>query len=400
MSKLRVEGLIKIYPFVKPGLLGRKRDKKQLEKQKRAPFTTNEGVIALRKVSFSIDEGEFVVILGESGCGKSTLLRIIAGLTDATVGSVYIDDEDVTALRPEDRNLSMIFQNYALYPHLTVYNNIAFSLQTKHIPREEIDEQVQEVAKALKIEDLLDRRPGELSGGEQQRVAIGRAIIRNPNLFLMDEPFSNLDVNLRRQMRMIIKDLYEKMESTFLYVTHDQNEAFSMGTKIILMHQGAVEQVGTPDEIYDHPETVYAAMFIGSPGMNILPGNLFQSSIAMGSKKLDQNNILVGIRPAELSLMKTAPTDDIKKANLLLHAKVDHINHLGSEVQVAVAVTDGKGKSGTVLVDEDGEPYLLTVTVPADGSKGDFRMFENVTVVLPKEQLHFFDAKTWKRIDG
>ncbi len=399
MSKLRVEGLIKIYPFVKPGLLGRKRDKKQLEKQRKAPFTTNEGVIALRKVSFSIDEGEFVVILGESGCGKSTLLRIIAGLTDATVGSVFIDDQDVTNLRPEDRDLSMIFQNYALYPHLNVYNNIAFSLQTKHIPREEIEKMVGEVAKALKIEELLDRRPGELSGGEQQRVAIGRAIIRNPNLFLMDEPFSNLDVNLRRQMRMIIRDLYEQMGSTFLYVTHDQNEAFSMGTKIILLRHGAVEQIGTPDELFDHPETVYTASFIGSPGMNILPGDIFQSDFTVGSVKLPKSNALVGIRPAEVALIKTAPTEEQKKGNLLLPAKVDHINHLGSEIQVAAAVTDGKGKSGTILIDEDGDPILLTVTIPADGSKGDFRLFENVTILLPKEQLHFFDAKTGKRVE-
>ena len=399
MSKLRVEGLIKIYPFVKPGLLGRKRDKKQLEKQRKAPFTTNEGVIALRKVSFSIDEGEFVVILGESGCGKSTLLRIIAGLTDATVGSVFIDDQDVTNLRPEDRDLSMIFQNYALYPHLNVYNNIAFSLQTKHIPREEIEKMVGEVAKALKIEELLDRRPGELSGGEQQRVAIGRAIIRNPNLFLMDEPFSNLDVNLRRQMRMIIRDLYEQMGSTFLYVTHDQNEAFSMGTKIILMRHGAVEQIGTPDELFDHPETVYTASFIGSPGMNILPGDIFQSDFTVSSVKLLKSDALVGIRPAEVALIKIAPTEEQKKNNLLLPAKVDHINHLGSEIQVAAAVTDGKGKSGTILTDEDGDPILLTVTIPADGSKGDFRLFENVTILLPKEQLHFFDAKTGKRVE-
>ncbi len=399
MSKLRVEGLIKIYPFVKPGLLGRKRDKKQLEKQRKAPFTTNEGVIALRKVSFSIDEGEFVVILGESGCGKSTLLRIIAGLTDATVGSVFIDDQDVTNLRPEDRDLSMIFQNYALYPHLNVYNNIAFSLQTKHIPREEIEKMVGEVAKALKIEELLDRRPGELSGGEQQRVAIGRAIIRNPNLFLMDEPFSNLDVNLRRQMRMIIRDLYEQMGSTFLYVTHDQNEAFSMGTKIILLRHGAVEQIGTPDELFDHPETVYTASFIGSPGMNILPGDIFQSDFTVGSVKLPKSDALVGIRPAEVALIKTIPTEEQKKGNLLLPAKVDHINHLGSEIQVAAAVTDGKGKSGTILTDEDGDPILLTVTIPADGSKGDFRLFENVTILLPKEQLHFFDAKTGKRVE-
>ena len=164
MSKLRVEGLVKIYPFVKPGVLGRKRAKKMLDKQREAPFTTNEGVIALREVSFEVEEGEFVVILGESGCGKSTLLRIVAGLTDTTLGSVFIDDQDVTSLKPEERNLSMIFQNYALYPHLTVYDNIAFSLKTKHIPREQIEQQVAEVARALKIEELLNRFPGELSG--------------------------------------------------------------------------------------------------------------------------------------------------------------------------------------------------------------------------------------------
>ncbi len=227
-------------------------------------------VQAVFDFNLEIKEHEFVVLVGPSGCGKSTTLRMVAGLEAITSGDLYIDKVYSNDLEPKDRNLSMVFQNYALYPHMSVYNNMAFGLKMRKLPKNEIDEKVHRVAKILQLEDYLDRKPKALSGGQCQRVALGRAIVRDTKLFLMDEPLSNLDAKLRVQMRSEIVNLHETLGSTTIYVTHDQTEAMTMATRIVVMNKGRIQQVGTPKEVYNHPSNIFVATFIGSPAMNIL----------------------------------------------------------------------------------------------------------------------------------
>jgi len=228
----------------------------------------------LDRISFAVEPGEFCVLLGPSGCGKSTVLRIIAGLSEPTGGSVRIGDRDVTGLTPAQRDVAMVFQNYALYPHMNVYENLAFPLKIGRTPKKEIDPKVREAAELLGIEDLLERKPRELSGGQQQRVAIGRAIVRKPRIFLFDEPLSNLDAKLRTEMRVELANLHRRLQTTMVYVTHDQVEAMTLGSKIVILEKGIIQQVGTPAEIYDTPSNLFVATFIGIPSINLLEGSL------------------------------------------------------------------------------------------------------------------------------
>src|SRR6185295_169458 len=238
------------------------------------------GVHAVRGIDLDIPDGEFTVLVGPSGCGKSTLLRTIAGLEEADDGTIEIGDEVVNDIRPSDRDVAMVFQNYALYPHMKVYKNIAFGLMARKLPNAEIDARVKRAAAMLGISDLLERLPRQLSGGQRQRVAIGRAIVRNPRLFLFDEPLSNLDAQLRDEMRSEIKRLHQELAATMIYVTHDQIEAMTLADRIVLMNSGQVEQVGAPLELYDRPATQFVAGFLGSPKINLLPGRL----VANGSR--------------------------------------------------------------------------------------------------------------------
>ncbi len=395
MTELDVRDLVKIYPFTKPGVFD-KRGKAALKKQMESPYTTNEGVIAVQQLSFTAEHGDFVVILGPSGCGKSTLLRMIAGLIDCDLGRVYLDGKDITDLRPEDRDLSMIFQNYSLYPHLSVKDNIGFSLKNQHIPREEIEVKVREVAEALSLTDKLDRRISELSGGEQQRVAIGRAIVRQPKLFLMDEPFSNLDVNLRRQMRKVVMDLHKKLGTTFLYVTHDQTEAMTMADKVLLMKDGMIEQAGTPRELYHHPVSLYAATFIGSPAMNLDEeakaektadgwkirafGNTFDlprsaiANIPEGAE--DVFSVVAGIRPAHVVLAEKRglPVPGAVSGTVI------RSEHLGSEMHITVRLADMAGSE------------VVSAMPSSEGSR--YMRGSEVWVQMPGERLHLFDPET------
>lgn len=232
--------------------------------------TYTGNVVAVKDFNLAIEDKEFVVLVGPSGCGKSTTLRMIAGLEEITSGELYIDDRLVNDVAPKDRDIAMVFQNYALYPHMTVYDNMAFGLKLRKTPKSEIERRVKEAAKILDIEHLLERRPKALSGGQRQRVALGRAIVREPKVFLMDEPLSNLDAKLRVQMRTEISKLHKRLETTFIYVTHDQTEAMTMGTRIVVMKDGLVQQVGNPQHIYDHPDNLFVAGFIGSPQMNFI----------------------------------------------------------------------------------------------------------------------------------
>ncbi len=228
------------------------------------------GVTAVRDFSLEIKDREFLILVGPSGCGKTTVLRMIAGLEEISAGELYIDDRLVNDLAAKDRDIAMVFQNYALYPHLSVYENMAFGLKLRKIPKAEIRENVQEAARILALEDLLQRKPKELSGGQRQRVALGRAIVRKAKVFLMDEPLSNLDAQLRTQMRIEIAKLHKNLQTTFVYVTHDQTEAMTMGTRIVVMKDGLIQQIDSPQFIYDHPVNMFVAGFLGSPGMNFL----------------------------------------------------------------------------------------------------------------------------------
>jgi len=226
------------------------------------------GFQAVKNLNLEINDNEFVILVGPSGCGKSTTLRMIAGLEDISDGQLYIDGRLMNEVPPQERDIAMVFQNYALYPHMTVFQNIAYSLKIKKVPRNEIETRVREVARSLGIDDLLDRKPGQLSGGQKQRVAMGRAIVRQPKAFLMDEPLSNLDAKLRGQMRVEIADLYQKLNTTFVYVTHDQTEAMTLGTKIVVMKDGEIQQIENPERLFNYPVNRFVAGFIGTPTMN------------------------------------------------------------------------------------------------------------------------------------
>ena len=273
-------------------------------------YDNNKTII--NNINLEIKDKEFIVLVGSSGCGKSTLLRMIAGLENITSGDIFIADKKVNDIPPKDRDIAFVFQSYALYPHMTVKENIAFGLKMRKVPKNEIETKVQEAAKILNLGEYLDRKPKQLSGGQRQRVALGRAIVRNPKVFLMDEPLSNLDAKLRVQMRSEIKKLHEKLQTTFIYVTHDQTEALTMGDRIVVLNNGDIQQVGTPDEIYNNPKNTFVAGFIGSPQMNFINGRFLG---------LDEN-ILYGIRPEKM--MK--PDGQIK-----LSVEVDISEMLGSE---------------------------------------------------------------------
>lgn len=236
------------------------------------------GFCAIEDLSLSIEHGEFLILLGPSGCGKSTLLRMIAGLEDVTEGEIFLDGERITHWEPKSRNLAMVFQNYALYPHMKVYDNIAFGLKMRKVPKSEIDYKVRETAKVLELEEYLNQLPGQLSGGQRQRIAMGRAMVREPKVFLMDEPLSNLDAKLRVQMREELARMHHNLHGTFIYVTHDQIEAMTLGTKVVVMNKGVIQQVSSPQEIYEIPANLFVASFIGSPAMNFFPAKIMRDS--------------------------------------------------------------------------------------------------------------------------
>ena len=288
-------------------------------------------------VNIDIEDGEFVILVGPSGCGKSTLLRMIAGLENITAGQILIGDRVVNDMPPKERDIAMVFQNYALYPHMTVADNMSFSLKLRKAPQSEIDSRVKKAAGILGLEKLLDRYPRQLSGGQRQRVAMGRAIVRDPQVFLFDEPLSNLDAKLRVQMRTEIKELHQRLKTTTVYVTHDQIEAMTMADKIVVMHDGIVEQMGAPLDLYDRPNNLFVAGFIGSPAMNFIKGTITGNSvktdggltlpIASAPAGSEGRRVVYGIRPEHLHL-----------SNDSLKAEVVVVEPTGSETQVVVKV--------------------------------------------------------------
>lgn len=319
-------------------------------------YDNNKTVI--NNVNLEIKDKEFVVLVGASGCGKSTLLRMIAGLEDITSGEISIGDKVVNNVAPKDRDIAFVFQSYALYPHMTVRENIAFGLKMRKVPKAEIEQKVQQAAEILNLSEYLDRKPKQLSGGQRQRVALGRAIVRNPKVFLMDEPLSNLDAKLRVQMRSEIKKLHEKLQTTFIYVTHDQTEALTMGDRIVVLNNGDIQQVDTPDEIYNNPKNTFVAGFVGSPQMNFIEGK---------DLGLDEN-ILYGVRPEKM----LKPNGDIK-----LTVNVEISEMLGSE---KIAYFNIGNKKCSAKLDSD------------------FNIGKTLDLSISSDDLYKFDALTGNRI--
>ena len=315
-------------------------------------LSKNFGTVeVLKKINLDIDEGNFLVLLGPSGCGKSTLLNIIAGLETINEGKVYIDDYNVSKVEPKDRNIAMVFQSYALYPSMNVKENMIFGLKQAKTSKEKIEKQLKKVSSFLQVDELLDRRPSQLSGGQRQRVAIGRALVREPRIFLFDEPLSNLDAKLRVEMRREIKKLHQQLKTTVVYVTHDQTEAMSLGTKIAIMNHGVIQQNDTPENIYNKPSNTFVADFIGSPSMNLIKGNLIQSSdkvsfVAEGANleipintyifkdksNLNNKEIFFGIRPEHIFFKKFTEND------FEITLRADLSEYIGHE-QITVSYT-------------------------------------------------------------
>ncbi|MDO5733558.1 MAG: sn-glycerol-3-phosphate ABC transporter ATP-binding protein UgpC [Eubacteriales bacterium] len=364
MANVVLKNVQKIYPH---GSRENKKEQKKKaksgavqEQQKNQPVVTQDGVIAVHDFNLEIADNEFIVLVGPSGCGKSTTLRMIAGLEEITSGELYIDGRLVNDVAPKDRDIAMVFQSYALYPHMTVYKNMAFGLELRKEKPEIIDQKVREAAEILDITHYLDRLPKALSGGQRQRVAIGRAIVRDPKVFLMDEPLSNLDAKLRNQMRAEIIKLRQRIKTTFVYVTHDQTEAMTLGDRIVIMKDGFIMQVGTPQEVFDRPENLFVAAFIGSPQMNFFPAELvledgkylarisgvdfplgadLQSGLSQ--KKVQAGPIILGIRPEHLTLCDSATTEPHLKATVEVCEMMGSTLHLHAKVaqnEVVLAV--------------------------------------------------------------
>lgn len=330
-------------------------------------------------INLEIKDKEFLVLVGASGCGKSTILRMIAGLEDITDGEIFIGDKKVNKIPPKDRDIAFVFQSYALYPHMSVYENIAFGLKMRKIEESLIHKKVIEAAEILNLTGLLERKPRQLSGGQRQRVALGRAIVREPKVFLMDEPLSNLDAKLRVQMRSEIKKLHEKLQTTFIYVTHDQTEALTMGDRIVVLDKGVIQQVDTPDNIYQNPQNAFVAGFVGSPQMNFIDGQVFNDTLVISDIpiKLTQeqqslisgrNNVIVGIRPENM----TSVDGEIKLA-----VNVDIIEMLGSEKIVYFYIGNTK----------------CCVKLPPT-----FVVEDDLILKVNPNNLFFFDKETGKRI--
>jgi len=306
-------------------------------------------VVALHGLDLSVADGEFLILVGPSGCGKSTALRLLAGLDKPTSGEILIAGESVTRLGPGERDIAMVFQNYALYPHMSVFQNLAYGLRQRRTPRAEVDRRVHETADLLDIDQLLDRKPGQLSGGQRQRVAMGRALVRRPQAFLLDEPLSNLDAKLRTQVRGDLKRLHRELPVTSIYVTHDQVEAMTLGDRICVMSNGEVQQIGTTDEIYHHPANTFVAGFMGSPPMNLVPGEIRDGAVRVAGTPLvdlasSDRPVTVGFRPEDLLIGGPGAPGSVA-------ARIDVCEPLGSHVLVhALVGTDGGGGAAAPVI--------------------------------------------------
>lgn len=351
----------------------------------------DNNVTAVKDFNLHIQDKEFIVFVGPSGCGKSTTLRMIAGLEEISKGDLYIDGKRMNDVAPKDRDIAMVFQNYALYPHMSVYDNMAFGLKLRKFPKDEIDRRVREAARILGLEQYLDRKPKALSGGQRQRVALGRAIVRDAKVFLMDEPLSNLDAKLRVQMRSEIAKLHQRLGTTTIYVTHDQTEAMTMATRLVVMKDGVIQQVGTPKEVYEKPENIFVGGFIGSPAMNFLKGRLEDGKFIIGNvtigvpegkmKVLREQGyvgkeVILGIRPEDFH---DEPVFIEASQNTKITANVEVAELLGAETMVYSQI--------------DGQEIVARIDARTEIKPG-----HQLDLALDMNKAHFFDIETEKRI--
>ncbi len=351
----------------------------------------DNNVTAVKDFNLHIQDKEFIVFVGPSGCGKSTTLRMIAGLEEISKGDLYIDGKRMNDVPPKDRDIAMVFQNYALYPHMSVYDNMAFGLKLRKFPKAEIERRVREAARILGLEQYLDRKPKALSGGQRQRVALGRAIVRDAKVFLMDEPLSNLDAKLRVQMRSEIAKLHQRLETTTIYVTHDQTEAMTMATRLVVMKDGVIQQVGTPREVYEKPENIFVGGFIGSPAMNFIKGTLQDGKFVVGNISLgipegkmkvlrDQGyvgkEVILGIRP-----------EDIHDEPLFLEASPN------TKITAHVEVAELLGAESMIYSNINGQEFVARIDARTEIKPG-----HQLDLALDMNKAHFFDIETEKRI--
>lgn len=340
----------------------------------------NSKVIPVKDVSLEVENGEFLTLLGPSGCGKSTLLRLIAGLEAATTGNVIIGDKNVDRVPPGDRDIAMVFQSYALYPHMTAAENIGTALKLRKMPQEQINTRVLEAAQKLELNHLLDRKPGQMSGGQRQRVALARALVRNPQVFLLDEPLSNLDALLREQVRAQMKQLFKEQNKPVVYVTHDQTEAMTLSSKVAVLYDGQVQQLAPPSSIYTQPANQFVAGFVGSPQMNFLTLKCEKNNAILGNISLplanvtnNTNRVVLGIRPEDFRL---ATSED----KYVLSGKVFLIEELGKENLVSLTI--------------DNTDLTVRILLPIDRQWQE----DNIRLSLPLEKLHWFDVETGERL--
>jgi len=377
MASLSLRNIKKIYPHNSDDVKATKKMERKLKKsgeyvepEKKVNLQiTEQGVVAVQEFNLEIADKEFIVLVGPSGCGKSTTLRMVAGLEEISEGELYIGDRLVNEVAPKDRDIAMVFQNYALYPHMTVFDNLAFALKLRHLPKAEIEKKVHEAAEILDIVPLLGRKPKALSGGQRQRVAIGRAIVRDPQVMLMDEPLSNLDAKLRNQMRAEIIRLRERINTTFIYVTHDQTEAMTLGDRIVIMKDGFIQQIGTPQEVFHHPYNLFVAGFIGSPQMNLFDAKLVKvdgkyavnldgytvvlsedKQAALTANNVAEQEVTLGLRPEHITLGQSGGVSAKINVHELMGSSVHlHVDTCGKEAIVIVNTMDMTGAEVAAL---------------------------------------------------
>ena len=392
MAEIVLSHVKKVYPneSEKKGFFGKKKSKEK----KHNLQVTDEGVLAVQDFNLTVHDHEFVVFVGPSGCGKSTTLRMIAGLEEITDGELLIDGKRMNDVAPKDRDIAMVFQSYALYPNMTVYQNMAFTLELKKVPKDVIDKKVRAAAETPGITQHLDRKPKALSGGQRQRVAIGRAIVRDPKVFLMDEPLSNLDAKLRNQMRAELIKLRHEINGTFIYVTHDQTEAMTLGDRIVIMKDGVVQQIGTPQEVFNHPANIFVAGFIGVPQMNFIDASLVREgdgfhvetehfNIPMAAavcERVAKNvkdakpDVTMGVRPEQIKICKPSDAGAVT-------GQIEVTELMGSTVHVHVTTPDGN----------------FVLVIPAndlEGEGGTLAAGDSISFKLDAETIHVFDKQT------
>ncbi len=389
MATVQLKNIKKVYPY-DSGEEKKKKKGEEPENQVNLQIT-EEGVVAVQEFNLDIADKEFIVLVGPSGCGKSTTLRMVAGLEEITAGELYIDGKLVNDVAPKDRDISMVFQNYALYPHMTVYENMAFSLKLRHTPKDEIDRKVREAAEILGITEYLRRKPKALSGGQRQRVAIGRSIVRAPKVMLMDEPLSNLDAKLRNEMRAEIIKLRQRIDSTFIYVTHDQTEAMTLGDRIVIMKDGYIQQIGTPQEVFNHPANLFVAGFIGTPVMNFFDAKLL--------KEQGRYLVEVGGLKVELSEDKQErlAANKVEPQEVTLGVRPEHTDLSQDGVEAKVDVSEMMGSSVHLHVTAEGRDVIIIV--PTIDMKDNYRMGDTVHFSFDGRVAHVFSKETERNLE-